>query len=280
MLGRMPPYPTQTLTWVKNDSAVVVGADLTGRPLMVEAEAGATPAAGAAAKAAGNSTVTWPWCNVEYPITNFAAMWPTDEIGTLQTKDPAVLAAAKETVYALNNYTGYVFAGSKTPWANENGFGLSWPPAVRVSDASDAGILMHQMARAANQVTAANGIISNHGGMLENMGAVVALNDMLFQSHAGALRFFPVWDPAKFGPASFTTLRGYGAFLASGSIHANGTVAPVTLVSERGATCTVESPWPTLSVTGNGKPVSVTSKGGNLFSFATTQGTTYTLRSA
>lgn len=35
--------------------------------------------------------------------------------------------------------------------------------------------------------------------MLENMGAVIAVNDMLFQSHAGALRFFPVWDASALG---------------------------------------------------------------------------------
>ncbi len=32
----------------------------------------------------------------------------------------------------------------------------------------------------------------------------------VLQSHAGALRFFPVWDALSFGAASFKTLRAYG----------------------------------------------------------------------
>jgi hypothetical protein len=69
--------------------------------------------------------------------------------------------------------------------------------------------------------------------MLENMGATVAINDMLFQSHGGALRFFPVWDAQALGAASFGTLRGYGAFLASGAIDADGNISPITLFSEQ-----------------------------------------------
>jgi len=280
LLARMPAYPMQTLHWVRNASAIVNGAQLSGRPIMVEAAAGPTPEAGAAAARAGNSTITWPWCNVEYPITNFAAMWPTDEIGTLQTTDHDLLDAAKTTVYGLNNYTGYVFKGSRTPFANTNGFGLSWPPAVRVSGAADAELLMLKLANAAQAVTGPNGIIANGGGMLENMGAVIAVNDMLFQSHAGALRFFPVWNAAVFGPARFRTLRGYGAFLASASMNAAGVVAPIVLLSERGADCVVESPWPRLVVVSGGHAVATTSKGGVLYSFPTTAGATYTLSPA
>ena len=282
LLGRMPSYPTQTLNWVKNDSAVIVGAQLSGKPILVEARAGYSPAQERALVAAGNSTVTWPWCNVEYPITNFAAMWPTDEVGTLQTKDNiALLSAAKTTVFALNNYTGYTFKGSRRPFANTNGFGLSWPPAVRVSGRDDARELMPLMAFA-SEVAATNGIVSNGGGMLENMGAVQAVNDMLFQSHAGALRFFPVWDAETFGPASFTSLRGYGAFLASASIDATGTVAPVHLTSEVGGDCIVESPWQTLVVK-TAAGASVPTKPGpsaGLFVFSTTNSGSYILSSA
>jgi hypothetical protein len=41
----------------------------------------------------------------------------------------------------------------------------------------------------------------------------LAINEMLLQSHEGALRFFPVW-PAHRG-AAFTTLRTNGGFLVS-----------------------------------------------------------------
>ena len=114
--------------------------------------------------------------------------------------------------------------------------------------------------------------------MLENMGAVIAVNDMLFQSHAGALRFFPVWDATVLGAASFTTLRGYGAFLASASIDSSGTVGPISLLSEVGTECVVESPWPMLSVTSGGKNVPVR-KNGTLFTFSTEAGSSYILNS-
>ena len=55
-------------------------------------------------------------------------------------------------VYALDDYTGIGFKGSRTPFANTNGFGLSWPPAVRVSNASDAAVLIARFATAADTV--------------------------------------------------------------------------------------------------------------------------------
>lgn len=283
LLGRMPAYPTQTFHWVKNDSAVIIGSELSGKPIMVEAVAAPTPEAASAAEKAGNSTIVWPWCNVEYPVTNFAAMWPTDEIGTVQTTDDALLSAARTTVYGLNDYTGYVFKGSRTPFANVNGFGLSWPPAVRVSTAADAAMLVSSFATAAKHVAGANGICSNGGGMLENMGAVVAVNDMLFQSHAGVLRFFPVWDPKALGPASFRTLRGYGAFLVSASVDGSGTVAPIEVLSEQGSDCVVECPWRDprgLVVASGGKTVATTKRRDGFFSFPTTAGATYKLSAA
>ena len=79
--------------------------------------------------------------------------------------------------------------------------------------------------------------------MLENIGATVAINDLLLQSHGGRMRFFPVWNATGLGAASFTTLRAYGAFLVSAAIDAHGTVAPVSLESEVGGDVVFESPW-------------------------------------
>jgi hypothetical protein len=158
---------------------------------------------------------------------------------------------------------------------------------------------------------AINGILHNKGGMLENMGAVVAINDMLMQSHGGALQFFPVWDAASLGPASFQTLRGaalslvpmpsmyqlakpllihfyflwdtacsllgYGAFLVSAAIDKSGTVSPITIVSEKGQDCAVVSPWGTLKVMqDNGHPVKVVQRG-TIFTFSTLAGAGYKL---
>ena len=115
------------------------------------------------------------------------------------------------------------------------------------------------------------------------MGAVLAVNDMLFQSHAGALRFFPVWDAQSMGAASFRTLRGYGAFLASAAVDANGVVGPVSIVSEKGGQCVVESPWhPSLVVSSGGRTIATTTKkspsGIQLFVFETEAGATYVLK--
>lgn len=111
-------------------------------------------------------------------------MWPTDEIGVTQTDDAELLARAKQTVYALNKYT-------KKPWANVNGFCLSWPPAVRVSDCSDAENLVSSFAGGIISTTEHNGCVNNNGGMLENIGATVAINDLLLQSHGTAHYLLP-----------------------------------------------------------------------------------------
>jgi alpha-L-fucosidase 2 len=200
-------------------------------------------------------------------------MWPTDEIGATQTADAALLARAKQTVYALNKYTG-------KPWANVNGFCLSWPPAVRVSARPDAAVLVGNFATAILSTTGNNACVINHGGMLENIGATVAINDMLLQSHGGVMRFFPVWDAAALGPASFTTLRAYGAFLVSASVDAGGVVSPVALSSEVGGDVVFESPWAGATpsvVDGAGAAVPVAAVSAGVFSFTTAAGGAYTI---
>jgi len=92
-------------------------------------------------------------------------------------------------------------------------------------------------------MTANNGLVVNHGVMLENIGATVAINDILLQSLGGRLRFFSEWNATDLGAASFATLRAYGAFVVSGCIDADGTVAPVSLESEVGGTVVFDSPW-------------------------------------
>jgi len=102
-------------------------------------------------------------------------MWPTDEIGATQTEDAALLARAKQTVFGLNKYQA-------KPWANVNGFCLSWPPAVRVSGQEDAVTLVDAFAGGINAATGNNGCVHNNGGMLENIGATVAINDLYVHS--------------------------------------------------------------------------------------------------
>lgn len=269
-LDAMPAYPTSSFTWV--DGAV--GSEFNGGPgFFVEAAYGHHP--GVLPNGSSTAPDVWPWCNKEYPISNFAAMWPTDEIGR-HTNDTALLAIAKQTVYGLNKYQA-------KPWANTNGFCLSWPPAVRVSDQGDALFLVNAFATAIESTTVSNACVLNKGGMLENIGATVAINDMLLQSHGGVMRFFPAWNATALGSASFTTLRAYGAFLVSASISGDGTVSPVALSAEVGGDVVFTSPWaggatPTV-VDGTGASVPVTPSPQGAFSFPTTPGGAYTISS-
>jgi hypothetical protein len=269
-LDAMPPYPSADFTFV--DGAL--GSEYNGGAgFFVEAVYGALPGI-----TPPNSTfvpLTWPWCNKEYPISNFAAMWPTDEIGATQTADTALLARAKQTVYGLNKYQA-------KPWANTNGFCLSWPPAVRISGQEDALTLIQAFATAIASTTGNNACVINHGGMLENIGATVAINDLLLQSHGGVMRFFPVWNASALGPASFTTLRAYGAFLVSASVDGGGAVSPVTLFSEVGGSLVFASPWgggvPQVT-DGKGATVPVTTVSPGMYSFPTSAGDTFTITS-
>ena len=268
-LDAMPPYPGSDFTFV----AGAKGSEYNGGAgYFVEAEYGPYPGVSPA-----NTTITpvlWPWCNTANPIGTFAAMWPTDEIGATQTADKALLARAKQTVYAINDYQA-------SPWANTNGFCLSWPPAVRVSGRADAAALVARFAAAIRATTVHNACVRNKGGMLENIGATAAVNEMLLQSHGGVMRFFPVWDAPALGPASFTTLRAYGAFLVSAAVDAAGAVAPVALASEVGGDVVFETPWggggtPRVA-DGSGAAVPVATVSAGVFSFPTSAGTTYTI---
>ena len=51
------------------------------------------------------------------------------------------------------------------------------------------------------------------GGGLEQVGATVAVDELLLQSHEGFLVFFPAWERGV-STASFQNLRARGALLA------------------------------------------------------------------
>ena len=268
-LDNMPAYPTAEFTFV--DGAV--GSEFNGGPaFFVEAAYGHNP--GIFPNGSTTAPPVWPWCNKEYPIANFAAMWPTDEIGATQTTDANLLAIAKQTVYGLNKYT-------EKPWANTNGFCLSWPPAVRVSGQEDAVTLIDAFANGILSATGNNACVENQGGMLEDVGATVAINDMLLQSHGGVMRFFPVWNATALGAASFTTLRAYGAFLVSASVDAVGTVSTVSLTSEVGDDVVFATPWggatPPVVKDGTGAAVPTTPVSPGVYSFSTAVGGSYSI---
>jgi alpha-L-fucosidase 2 len=199
--------------------------------------------------------------------------WPTDEIGVTQTTDTQLLAIAKATVYALNDFT---------KWENVNGYCLSWPPAVRTSTRADSALLIGKFRHALDSGMSHNGNHGNGGGMLENSGATAAINEMLLQSHGGRMRFFPVWDATTLGAAAFTTLRAYGAFLVSAAIDTAGLVGKVSLWSEQGEPVVLESPFstkaaPVVTDESTGKVVAVQPVPGGYWSFNTTSETHYSI---
>jgi hypothetical protein len=277
-LDMMPAYPSTDLTFIAGARAEFNG----GAGYFVEAEyghhEGVTPE-----NSSDITPVVWPWCNTEYAISTFAAMWPTDEIGIPQTDDADLLARAKQTVYALTQYQGITKSGGGVPFSPRNGFGLSWPPAVRLSGRGDAEKLVTAFGAAIVADTANNGCGLNGGGMLENIGATAAINDFLFQSQGGRMRFFPVWNATALGAASFTTLRAYGAFLVSGAIDASGTIAPVSLESEVGGDVVFDSPWTGSAapkvIDGAGATVPTTAVSHGVYSFASKAGGKYTISS-
>ena len=93
--------------------------------------------------------------------------------------------------------------------------------------------------------------VRNRGG-IENNGAFLVLNEMLFQSYEGVLRFFPCWPREQ--NARFGDLRAYGEFLVSAELK-DGKVCGVRIISEKGKDCTVQNPWPgsKVQIVRNGK---------------------------
>ena len=115
--------------------------------------------------------------------------------------------------------------------------------------------------------------------MLENIGATVAINDLLLQTHGGRMRFFPAWNATVLGAASFTTLRAYGAFLVSATVDTSGTVGPVSIESELGGDVVFESTWsgsaPKVISSGTAIRTTVVSPG--VYSFVSKVGGKYTI---
>lgn len=78
------------------------------------------------------------------------------------------------------------------------------------------------------------------GVWFENFGLPAVINECLMQSYDGVIRLFPNWDRNK--DASFDQLRAAGAFLVSATLK-NGKVTRIKVVSEKGGTLKIISPW-------------------------------------
>jgi hypothetical protein len=75
----------------------------------------------------------------------------------------------------------------------------------------------------------------------ENFAVPAVVNECLMQSWNGEIRLFPNWPADR--DATFTTLRAKGAFLVSAE-QREGSVQWVEVLSEKGATLHMRSPWP------------------------------------
>jgi hypothetical protein len=126
----------------------------------------------------------------------------------------------------------------------------------------------------------ANGIGMGAGTDGTMDGGLGIVNELLLQTHTGVIELFPQVPPGQ--PASFTNLRGRGAFLVSASMTAGvrDLIDDVAIVSEMGRPVTLRSPWashPSVSVvvSSSGAAVEVRSAGDGVFSWDTKPGVTY-----
>jgi len=221
--------------------------------------------------------------NYMYPIIHFAPIHPCSSVGlhsdTYSGNDTrahaVLLATAQNTVWGDNE---------RSAWHPVNGLCLAWPSATRVTDGKLPGrakALLDRYEAALHSTMQPNFWPSMNGGGLEQVGATVAVNELLLQSHETFLVFFPAWGTGL--AASFTTLRARGAFLVSASVTTGGLVGPVTILSEKGAACTFLSPWAaatpprvTLALAGGKVDVVATIvRGVSVWRFQTTPGAAY-----
>jgi alpha-L-fucosidase 2 len=75
-----------------------------------------------------------------------------------------------------------------------------------------------------------------------NFAFAAGIQEMLLQSHAGAIRVFPA-VPASWRDAAFRTLRARGAFLVSARKSA-GAVDEVSVIAEKGGRLRLRNPFP------------------------------------
>jgi hypothetical protein len=110
------------------------------------------------------------------------------------------------------------------------------------------------------------------GGWTETLSCMAPVQEMLLQSWDGAIRLFPYWP--KNQDVAFTDWRATGAFLVSAKIE-GGKIAPVKIVSIKGADCRIHGNWVVTDEVGN--PVKTNKDEFGRHYFNTNSGATYHL---
>ena len=158
-------------------------------------------------------------------------MHPGDGVGiSTRTSEPGTFALARRTVSSINEATS---------WVPESGAQMDWIAAVRLGWNASEFILKasKSLGPSSSYPMLPSLYGTDGGGGLETCGVTLAINEMLLQSHEGALRFFPVWPRHR--PASFKTLRTNGAFLVSAAYSPTGGAVDARIKSTVGGNCTV-----------------------------------------
>ncbi|MCW1923841.1 hypothetical protein OKA05_14835 [Luteolibacter arcticus] len=135
-------------------------------------------------------------------------------------------------------------------WSDPNGSASWYTACIRVG--YKPAIVLKNLRTLFDKRSLPNKVLSFGGGGIENVAPSLAVTEMLFQSHARVLRFFPCW--AKEQDARFGGIRAVGAFLVWAELK-SGQISGVRIYSEKGLDCNLVNPWPqkTVQVIRNGR---------------------------
>ena len=152
-------------------------------------------------------------------------IFPAGAIGL--DSDPKLLEISRNTINAMGR------------WADYNGFSSWYTACARIG--YDPVVILKKLRAECDKHSFPNLLLYYGGGGIESCGGFLAINEMLLQSHEGALRLFPCWPEDQ--DARFGNLRAVGAFLVSAMLK-GGVLSGVKIVSEKGRDCTLQNPWP------------------------------------
>ena len=165
----------------------------------------------------------WTWCDDN--SLGIQHIFPAGAIGL--DSDPRLLEISRNMI------------GAMARWNDFNAFSSWYTACARVG--YDPKTILAKLRKECDHRSLPNLLLYYGGGGIESSGGLLAINEMLLQSHEGVLRLFPCWPRDR--DARFGTLRAVGAFLVSAELK-HEVVTAVRIVSEKGKSCTVQNPWP------------------------------------
>ena len=204
---------------------------------------------------------------------------PLESIG--QCNRLGYFSTAEELQTARNTID--VFDGTDG-WNQVNNFPRIFTMAVRAR--YDINQVVENFARVINTNMKPNLRISDPYHGIEKLGATESVNSMMMQTDKGMTKLFPNWYTDK--DAKFVSLRAKGAFTVSAEYDGTAQEAKnVTITSEAGEDMTLVSPWEEgMTVKDAQGNIVETEKGAvpnwedqenAAYTFATTEGETYTI---